>query len=171
MKKYLFCTLMTFLLMGFALPCSAQIEEEEPIDSALTDSTASPSLNDIRFADFEDEDWIDNDYIRTLRSDITAFLEGKTENEQMEPYKDDIKGQFVIANVEPFMFGGLLIQVIFIDKPENLFTAWVYSNVDEETQTIFDYELRMFTMEETKTELTKEKLLQLLKEHPEFKLW
>lgn len=180
MRKYFFCTFMTLLLTGLAMPCAAQIEEEEPVDSVLEDSTAmvfedstamAPSLNDIRFADFEDDDWLDNEYIRTVRKYIDAYNEGKEENEQLEVYKNDIKGKFVILNVEPFMFGGLLIQIIFIDNPENIFTAWVYSFVDEETRTISDYEVRMFALDETKFDMTKEQILELLKEHPEYKLW
>ena len=183
MKKYFFCTFITLCLAGWTMPCAAQVEDDFPIDStavdsAITDSAATdPSLNDIRFANFEEKDWLDNDYIRTLRKDINIVLEGKVEDPEMDPYKqmipykDNMKGKFVIADLEPFMFGGLIIQIIFIDQPENVFTAWVYSNVDEESQTVYDYEVRMFLLEETKSELTKDQILELIKEHPELKLW
>ena len=41
-----------------------------------TDTTAL-SLNEIRFKDWTDEDWLDNDYFRALRTCINDWLDGK----------------------------------------------------------------------------------------------
>lgn len=129
------------------------------------------SLNDIRFANFTDRDWLDNEYIRTLRSYINAFNKGEIVDDELEPCKGDITGKFVIANVEPFLLGGLFIQVVFVDKPQNIFTAWVYSDVDEDAGKVVGYSVRRISLDERKNELSKEEILQEMKEHPELKLW
>lgn len=133
--------------------------------------TEGKSLNDIRFANFTDKDWLDNEYIRTLRRYLDEFNNGIIEDEELEKYKDDVKGEFVIANIEPFLLGGLFIQIVFIEKPENVFTSWVYSDVDEETERIVGYSVRRISLDERKNNLSREQILQEMKEHPEMKLW
>ena len=59
----------------------------------------------------------------------------------------ELRGQFVIGNVEPFIGGGLFIQIMFIDHPNDVYSAWVYSFVDEEREKITGYECRMFKKE------------------------
>jgi hypothetical protein len=129
------------------------------------------SLNDIRFANFTDKDWLDNEYIRTLRVYIDAFVSGKVKNEELEPYKNDVKGKFVIGKVEPFILGGLFVQIVFIDKPEKVFTAWVYSEVDEDAEKVVGYSVRGIRLDERKNDLSREQIFQELKEHPVLKLW
>ena len=114
---------------------------------------------------------MDNDYIRTLRKYIDSFNSGKVKDEELEPFKNDIKGKFVIANVEPFLLGGLFFQIIFIDKPENVFTAWVYSDVDEEAEKVVGYSVRRISIDERKNELSREQIFHEMKDHPELKLW
>ena len=184
MKLCLFC-IITFILAGFGLSCSKTTPSNEvqtSMDSVVAVDTDSimevndstergGSLNDIRFANFTDKDWYDNEYIRTLRNYIDAFNKGEVEDAALESCKDDVKGKFVVANVEPFLLGGLYIQILFIDKPENVFTAWVYSDVDEETETVVDYSLRSLDLEEMKNTVTKEQVYQKIQEDPTLKLW
>lgn len=82
-----------------------------------------------------------------------------------------IERQFVIAEVQPFIAGGLFIQFIFIDNPEDVFSAWVYSTVDEDAEEVLDYSVRSVSMEDEKNELSREMIFQLMHEHPELKLW
>lgn len=133
--------------------------------------TDSICLNDIRFADFKDEDWLDNEYIRCLRRYLDDYNSGKIKNEELDQYKEKLKGKFVIGNVEPCYYGGLFLQITFIDYPDDVFSSWVYSSVDEETKTVLDYEVRSFTLNEKKSGFTKEEILKAVKEHPELKLW
>ena len=144
------------------------------IDTLDTDTAGyvgDKALNDIRFANFEDKDWLDNDYIRCLRQYIDDYNSGKIEDESIDPYKDKLKGQFVIGWSEPALLGGLMLQIIFVDSPADMFTAWIYSGVDEVTETVLDYEVRFIILNEEKTGYTKEQILDIVKEHPEFKLW
>ena len=129
-------------------------------------------LNDIRFANFKtNKDWLDNEYIRTLRRYLDDYTAGKVENEELEPYKEGLKSKFVIYNTEPFIMGGLFIRVIFLDMPDKVFAGWVYSLVDEAKQTVTGYEFRALHLETEESGLTKEEILQGVKETPDLKLW
>ena len=184
MIKHLYRLLAVVAIVGIIISCSSSKRTDESgkttdsIETTEIDSTYEAdsiangkSLNDIRFANFTDKDWLDNEYIRTLRVYIDAFVNGKVKDDELEPYKSDVKGEFVIANVEPFLLGGLFIQIIFIDNPEKVFTAWVYSDVDEDAEKVVGYTVRRISLDEWKNELSKEQIFQEMKEHPELKLW
>ena len=129
------------------------------------------SYNDIRFADFKEEDWLDNEYIRCLRRYIDDYNKGLIEDEELEPYKEKMQGQFIIGDITPNTFGGATIYFTFIDSPDDIFSAWVYSVVDASTGTVTDYQVKSVNMEEQKSGATKEQLIQISKDHPEMKLW
>ena len=184
MIKHLYRLIAVVAIVGLTCSCSSpkrtdksgktsdSVETAE-IDSSYEADTIAKgkSLNDIRFANFTDKDWVDNEYIQTLRVYIDSFVSGKVKNEELEPYKNDVKGKFVIANAEPFLMGGLFIQIVFIDKPEKIFTAWVYSDVDEDAEKVVGYSVRRICLDERKNELSREQIFQVMKEHPELKLW
>lgn len=184
MRKHLYRLIAVVAIVAIIISCSSSKRTDESgkttdsvetteIDSTYeADSIANgKSLNDIRFANFTDKDWLDNEYIRTLRVYIDAFVSGKVKDDVLEPYKSDVKGKFVIANVESFLLGGLFIQIIFIDKPEKVFTAWVYSDVDEDAEKVVGYTVRRISLDERKNELSREQIFHEMKEHPELKLW
>lgn len=133
--------------------------------------TNNKGLNEIRFAHFEDKDWLDNDYIRCLRKYLDDYLSGKIEDDGLEPYKEIIKGKFVLGDTEPFLLGGLFIRFIFLDSPNNMFSAWVYSDVDEDREVVTGYSVRAIKLEDDNSGFTKNRILELVKEHPELKLW
>ena len=136
-----------------------------------TDTVQGKSLNDIRFAGWTEKEWLDNEYIRTLRKYLDAYLNGEKSNLHLDEYKEDIKGKFIIANIEPYLLGGTFIQFSFIEKPNKVFSVWVYSEVDEKTKIISNYDCRGLRLEEYESGLTKEEILQISAEHPELKLW
>ena len=144
------------------------LSEAEETENAGT----SEPLNDIRFGGFQEKDWLDNEYMRTLRRYLDDVHGGKKRDEVLEPYKQELGGKFVVWNVEPFLAGGLLIHYIFVDWPEKMLISSVYSFVDEDTKTVTGYTVRSVMIdEETGTELTKEEILNIIAEHPELKLW
>ena len=59
----------------------------------------------------------------------------------------------------------------FIEKPNKVFSVWIYSEVDEKTEVISNYECRGLRLEEYESNFTKEEILQISAEHPELKLW
>ena len=170
--------LATICLMGCENKTSQSVKSESVVasDSAVADSVLEEEaeglggLNAIRFNNFTDRDWYDNEYIRCLRSYLDDYNQGKIENSDLDPYKDKVRGKFVIGSVDPFMLGGLFISIVFVDCPEDIFSAWVYSSVDEEAETIIDYEVREVRYE-GESEATKEDIKQFLKENPEQKVW
>ena len=140
----------------------------------LQDSTnnITGGLNAIRFRNWNQKDWRDNDYFRALRKYIDACYKGEIENQDLEPYKSALKGKFVIGNAEPFIMGGMFISIVFLDMPNKIFDTRVYSEVDEELEKITKYEVRgIHVRQDEESGWTKEEILAIIKEHPEHKLW
>ena len=129
------------------------------------------TLNDIRFDGWERSDWLDNEYIRTLRKYLDDYNSGKVCNAKLDPYKEQIKGQFVIYDITPYILGGAYIRITFLDMPNRVFSSWVYSNVDEKKEIVESYEFRSISIEEETTGMTKEDILQAIKEMEGLKLW
>lgn len=140
-------------------------------DTAEYEGGSDKSLNDIRFENFDENDWLDNEYIRCLRRYLDDYNSGKIENEDLDPHKEKIKGKFVIGWAGPSLVGGMFIQFIFVDYPDDIFLAWVYSFVDEEAETVCGYEVRSLQLSDEKSGFTKEEIFENMKAHPEFKLW
>ena len=140
-------------------------------DTAEYEGGSDKSLNDIRFANYDKNDWLDNEYIRCLRRYLDDYNSGKIKNEDLDPHKEKIKGKFVIGWAEPSFVGGMFIQLIFVDYPDDIFLAWVYSFVDEEAETVCGYEVRSLQLSDEKSGFTKEEIFENMKAHPEFKLW
>lgn len=152
-------------IMSMDSSCSDSIQYED-------DSIGNgKGLNDIRFANYTEKDWLDNEYIHCLRRYLDDYNNGKIKDEELDPYKEKIEGKFVVGSCQPYLFGGLLLRIMFVDNPDDIFSAWVYSSVDEEAETIMDYSVRGIWHEEEKSGFTKEEILTLHKEHPEQKLW
>ena len=124
------------------------------------------TLNDIRFDGWERSDWLDNEYIRTLRKYLDDYNSGRVSNANLDPYKEQIKGKFVVYDINSYLLGGALIRITFLDMPDR-----VYSNVDEKKETVESYEFRSISIEEEKTDMTKEDILQAIKEMDGLKLW
>ncbi|MBO4804195.1 MAG: hypothetical protein IKX18_04885 [Muribaculaceae bacterium] len=135
------------------------------------DESGFESLNDIRFADFEYEDWYDNEYIHALRKFLDDFSNGKTKIEGMESYRNIAKGKFVLYSIEPALLGGVFIMFTFIDKPEDVFSTWVYSDVNEDTREVSNYTVHGIKLEDIKNEMPREDILKVVEERPELKLF
>lgn len=162
----LLCTLFS-CAKGQVFSCNNMTTDSLNIELTATKDTARKSLNDIRFEGWKEQDWVDNKYIRTLRKYIDAYNNGEIENASLNIYQT--KGKFAVYNVEPFLLGGLLISIGFLDAPETIFEAWVYSDVEKGVVT--DYKVRNIKAEKMEDPFTKEEILQIIEEHPENKLW
>lgn len=190
MKNYFF-PIFTLLIIGCGNQSSRQMENViQPIETVTADSTTervpkeidietSPDsmnddlrgLNDIRFGNWTDKDWCDNDYYRTLRKYIDAYNNGDVENKDLDPYKSILKGKFVIMRAEPHIAGGMSVDIAFLDTPNKIFHVWIYSEVNISTENIYGYTVCEFRLIDVESPLTKENILTLIKEHPENKLW
>lgn len=147
------------------------IHNEEP-DSLLEEEEEEDfvPLNNIRFDDWDEEDWWDNDYIRAFRTYVDDFNAGKVEDETLSAYRDVTKSKFIVGAIEPCVFGGVMMKIIFFDAPEKLFSAWVYGIVDEDKKIVTDYEVRFFEYKGN-IEMTKDDILKMLKTDSRVKLW
>lgn len=133
--------------------------------------TKRKTLNEIRFDGWERSDWLDNEYIRTLRKYLDNYNNGIVSNLALDPYREQIKGQFVVYDINPYLLGGALIRITFLDMPDRVFSSWIYSNVDEKKEIVESYEFRSISIEEETTDMTKEDILQAIKEMEGLKLW
>ena len=116
---------------------------------------------------------ISKNYLRFLvdSNDLDDYNSGKVCNAKLDPYKEQIKGQFVIYDITPYILGGAYIRITFLDMPNRVFSSWVYSNVDEKKEIVESYEFRSISIEEETTDMTKEDILQAIKEMDGLKLW
>lgn len=147
---------------------------KQDIDRTLqiTDTISTrKTLNDIRFKDWDRSDWLDNEYIRTLRKYLDDYNKGVVSNTNLDPYKEYIKGQFVIYDINPYLLGGAFIRITFLDMPNRVFSSWIYSEVNEDKEIVESYEFRSISIEEETTDMTKEDILQAIKEMDGIKLW
>jgi hypothetical protein len=147
------------------------VKVEEIEDSLFDEMPSGRSLNDVRFDNWTEKEWLNNDYIKTLRNHIDACLNGGVSDEYFDKYKDEITGQFLIYSIEPYIVGGVFIRYCFADRPNVVFGTWVYSFVDEENDTVVGYECRGIEKEDFETGLTKEDIRQYLEEDESRILW
>ncbi len=167
--------LMVVFLIGCAnngnVGLGTQNDTEVTESQEVSDDLYGKSLNDIRFGDWEDGDWLDNDYIREVRRYLDDYNRGVIVNEKMEPYRELVKGKFVIAYSEPFLLGGLFLNIIFPDDADKIFDTWVYSDVNEDTGAITGYRCYGLQLAGEDSGFTKEMILEIIQEHPELKMW
>jgi hypothetical protein len=145
---------------------SYTVEEYE-----ATENRTRETLNDIRFDGWSKKEWADNEYIRAVRRYIDAYNKGEIENPDLDKYKYYMQGKFIIADISPCMWGGAFIYLSFYDYPDKVFAAMVYSDVDEKTRAVSNYECRSMTHEDLDLKITQEEIRQFLKECPEQKMW
>lgn len=143
----------------------------EDAGSGVADDATGETLNDIRFAGWTKKEWADNEYIREVRRYINAYNKGEIENSALDAHKGYMQGKFIIADISPCLWGGAFIYFSFYDYPDKVFAAMVYSDVDEKTRVVSNYECRSLTYEDLDLNITQEEIRQFLKEFPEQKMW
>lgn len=72
-------------------------------------------------------------YVKYLRKVFDGYLTGTSgggyEYEALRRFDNDYyKSRFVVLSVEDALMGGSLITLIFQDRPDKVFKAWVYEN-------------------------------------------
>jgi hypothetical protein len=70
-------------------------------------------------------------YVRHLRRLFDAFLSGEAvsskEIQLLKPYdKDYFESRFIVASAQTDIMGGMFIKILFQNRPDVLFNAWVY---------------------------------------------
>ncbi len=173
MKAILLIPAIIIALLAYSME-QGKTKQDSIIDTAMqvADTIGTrKTLNEIRFDGWERSDWLDNEYIRTLRKYLDDYNNGIVSNPALDPYKEQIKGQFVVYDINPYLLGGAIIRITFLDMPDRVFSSWIYSNVDEKKEIVESYEFRSISIEEETTDMTKEDILQAVKEMEGLKLW
>ena len=141
-------------------------------DTVKLDTIQYPkSLNEMRFEGWTRKEWVNNEYIREVRRSLDAFKRGELDHPDFEEYKEYIQGKFVIGDIVPAIWGGVLIRIVFYDYPNRLYSIGVVSDVDEETGIVSDYACMGLRLDTDEAGFTKEGIEKFLKDYPEHQMW
>ena len=180
MKTIQKLSIRLIILFIFGSQAQASMAQEPKQESTQTyretmseaaNEGARETLNDVRFEGWTKKEWADNEYIRAVRRYIDDYNNGKIKDEYLDEYKQYIQGKFAIADIQPYLTGGALIYIIFYNNPKHTFSAHVYSDVDEMTRGVSNYECRGLKNENLDLKFSQEDIRQFLKECPEHRLW
>lgn len=174
MKKSIFTSVL--MILAICSACTSKVNKQETTTQEdvvdVEEVIDLEALNEIRFANWGDEEWSDNEYIRTLRKYIDSYNNGDFTDEMMEPFADYLKGKFVINYMEPYFYGGAQILFFFIDKPDIIFNTWVYSEVDYVKKVVTNYEVRGgIEINDENSGLSKEEVMENLEKNPQIRVW
>ena len=180
--------LSMFMISLLSCNCQNTSNRRSTVDDSIVDTTSytvvseyteyeatedetRETLNDIRFDGWTKKEWAHNEYIREVRRYIDEYNMGEIENPDLDEYKVYMQGKFIIADIRPCIVGGAFIYFSFYDYPDKVFAAMVYSDVDEKTRVVSNYECRSLKYEDLDLKITQEEIRQFLKECPEQKMW
>jgi hypothetical protein len=96
-----------------------------------------------------------NPDVRYLRELFNAYLHGEAgkeaEYELLKPWSSDYyKSKFMVCSRNESAFGGAFITLMFQDRPDKVFVAWVYPEGEARTLTLRSWELAKFSDEDIK---------------------
>ncbi len=91
--------------------------------------------------------------VKYLRTVMDAYLKGakgrEAEFEQLKKFdKEYYKSKFIVASRDGNPFGGTMITIMFEDKPDKVFVAWVYKAGAKGTLTLKGFDIREYSPEE-----------------------
>ncbi len=115
------------------------------------------------------EEGLSDPYLLHVREALDGYLHGTNNQENgeslyaptvvdsLDSFKDYLKSKFVLLNAEPSIFGGQVFSIVFQDKPDKLFGAWVYKLAGG------SYDLRGFWENRDFSKEVMEKIVKLYK--------
>lgn len=134
--------------------------------------TANDGLNGIRFEEWGDKEWLNNNYIRSVRLYLDAYVFGLVNNEDFDKHKLAMKGKFCLCSIEPFVYGGAWMHIVFLEDPSFSLRFWVYSFVNENNPIAIEgYDVRSAEIIDEPLGLTTDELKEILKDNPHNNLW
>lgn len=134
--------------------------------------TANGGLNAIRFEGWGDKEWLNNNYIRSVRLYIDAYVLGLVKDEALDKHKSAMNGKFCICSIEPYVYGGAWIHIAFVDDTSFSLRFWVYSSVNESNPIAIEgYDVRSADLIDEPLGLTTEEIKEILKQNPHNQLW
>ncbi len=178
------------LVLGLLIYISASIlydlyfpKDEKPIASTVSVTDETPDQADVEELQFTDQEKAGyyesykSPYVIAIRKALDSYLSGKDdylEDLAIESSKDEdaavsgldsfdksyYKSKFIVYYKNRAIVGGQTIQIIFVDKPDKLFVAWVYDIGD-----VGNYTLRTFY---ENIKFTPDKMLEIRKQYRSF---
>ena len=131
--------------------------------------TANDGLNGIRFEEWSDKEWLNNNYIRSVRLYLDAYNLGLVKDEGLDKHKAALKGKFCICSIEPYVYGGAWVHIAFVNDTSFSLRFWVYSFVTDNA--ISGYEVRSADLVDEPLGITPEEIKDILKQNPHNQLW
>ena len=131
--------------------------------------TANDGLNGIRFEEWGDKEWLNNNYIRSVRLYLDAYNLGLVKDEGLDKHKAALKGKFCICSIEPYVYGGAWVHIAFVNDTSFSLRFWVYSFVTDNT--ISGYEVHSADLIDEPLGLTTKEVKDILKKNPYNQLW
>jgi hypothetical protein len=107
-----------------------------------------------------------NPDVRYLRTVFDAYLNnpGGTEEERQQLQKwnkDYFRSKFIVMSRDASPFGGALITILFQDRPDKIFVAWVYPEGSNKELALRRFEVGHFSDEDVKrTRVRYKKLIE-----------
>ena len=122
--------LMTF--NGAAFADDDKVGDEQPADSQPASTTKKP-VTPIHFNKEQQAKYFpvyEKPQVKFLRKALNTYLAGKSnadETKELAKFsKDYYKSKFTVMSIDPCALGGTFLTVMFQDKPDKVFSAWVY---------------------------------------------
>ncbi|MBR0339454.1 MAG: hypothetical protein IIX40_04570 [Alistipes sp.] len=128
--------------------------------------------NALRFDGWDDEKWLNNNYIRSVRLYIDAYNLGLVKDEALDKHKEAMTGKFCICTIEPFAFGGAWMHIAFVEDPSFTLRFWVYSFITEGDPVVIEgYDVRSAELIDEPLGITSDEIKEILKQDPHNTLW
>lgn len=128
--------------------------------------------NALRFDGWDDEKWLNNNYIRSVRLYIDAYNLGLVKDEALDKHKEALTGKFCICTIEPFAFGGAWMHIAFVEDPSFTLRFWVYSFITEGDPVVIEgYDVRSAELIDEPLGITSDEIKEILKQNPHNTLW
>ena len=129
-------------------------------------------MDSMVFASRSGAEWLNNNYIRSVRLYLDAYVLGLVKNEAFDKHKSAMKGKFIICQIEPFMGGGAWMHITFVDDTSFSLRFWVYSFVNESNPIAIEgYDVRGADLVDEPLGISPSELKDILKENPLNTLW
>ncbi|MCP4442710.1 MAG: hypothetical protein GY810_27710 [Aureispira sp.] len=166
--------LMAFSILSL-IGCSSN--QEQSLDNKATNTKNeqatpseakidSPKIKALSFTDEQLQQYYkvyDDPFVIHIRTALNNFISGNldgisVEKAELLPYQEYFQHKFIVYTIEPHLGGGWLVNILFPNKLDKMFSVWVY---DQGNYDLRDFhENTDFTTEDLKTiEIQYKKLL------------
>lgn len=102
--------------------------------------------------------------VRYLRSLFDSYISDSGpaahERQQLNKWSQDyFRSKFIVLSRENNTFGGTLVTILFQDRPDKVFVAWVYPEANSKTLTLRKFDVSDFSEEDVRRIRVRYKLL------------